>query len=307
MNIILVAEESAGVQALRLLIKSSHNLVALLASSKNTQNLTNITSVARSMGVEVLPASLVRDPGFTSWIVANNVDVLINVHSLYVICSEILDILPAGAFNLHPGALPEYAGLNAPSWSIYNGETEHSVTLHRINKEGIDTGEIISEAVFPLTPSDTGLSVSMNCVKKGLPLIKKLLLDLQQDPSTVSGRPQELTNRNYYRRKQIPGSGKITWTDSAKRIDAFIRASNYSPFSSPWGIPKTMLGDKEISIVKTEIYNEPCTEKPGTTGGTVNGKTAIATGTSWILINHCLVEGKFTDPTTILKPGDLLC
>ena len=45
--------------------------------------------------------------------------------------------LPPDAY----AAYPEYAGLNAPSWAIYNGEPAHGVTLHWM-EAAIDTGPI---------------------------------------------------------------------------------------------------------------------------------------------------------------------
>jgi len=53
----------------------------------------------------------------------------------------VLGVPARGAWNLHPGPLPRYAGLNAPSWAIYRGEQRHGVTVHRMDR-GIDTGDI---------------------------------------------------------------------------------------------------------------------------------------------------------------------
>ena len=62
--------------------------------------------------------------------------------------------------NLHPGPLPQYAGLNVPSWAIYNGEVTHGVSLHRMDS-GIDTGPIAYQASVLIGPRDTGLSLSV--------------------------------------------------------------------------------------------------------------------------------------------------
>ena len=66
-----------------------------------------------------------------------------------------------GSFNLHPGPLPEYAGLNVPSWAIYEGERSHGVTLHWMD-EGIDTGPIVWQERFDDRLDDTGLALSGN-------------------------------------------------------------------------------------------------------------------------------------------------
>ena len=71
----------------------------------------------------ILPSTSVRDPEFAEWMRSEEIDLLLNVHSLYVIHADLVAAPRTGSFNLHPGPLPEYAGLNAPSWAIYHGES----------------------------------------------------------------------------------------------------------------------------------------------------------------------------------------
>jgi len=67
------------------------------------------------------------------------VDLLLNIHSLYVTAREILQTPKIGCFNLHPFPLLRYAGLNPVCWALYDGETTHGVTLHGMTAE-IDAG-----------------------------------------------------------------------------------------------------------------------------------------------------------------------
>ena len=122
MNILLVAEESAGVQTLRRLADSDDTLVGVLSSGIGACRGASVETAARRLGLSVLPAELVRDPSFADQVRALETDILLNVHSLHVVVPEILAALRIGSFNLHPGPLPQYAGLAAPSWAIYNGE-----------------------------------------------------------------------------------------------------------------------------------------------------------------------------------------
>lgn len=323
MNLLLVAEEAAGAHALRLLSKSDHNIAGVLTtvnspdaddrgdisdektdSHKKPLN-SSITAIAENLGVPVLNAKSVKDPDFALWINSNHIDVLLNVHSLWRICREVLGEVRVGAYNLHPGPLPEYSGLNIPSWAVYNEEPIHAVTLHHITDE-IDTGHIIYENEFPLTSNDTGLSVSLKCTKIGLELIEQLLNELSLDPSSIPSRPQDLSRRTFYKRNDIPGNGFIQWSEPAHKIDAFIRACNYSPFQSPWGEPKTRLENQEISILKTTLSNKICEEVPGTVGKMIDGKTAIATADQWILIDKCKVGKETVSAASFLSPGDIL-
>lgn len=303
MNILLVAEESAGVQAVKFLSNSNYNLKAVLTHSGSPEKVEPVTAIAEKLGFKTMSAKLLKEPAFGDWVTENEIDLLLNVHSLYVICPEVIESIRLGAYNLHPGPLPQYAGLNAPSWAVYNQESQHGVTLHKMSAR-IDAGDIIEEAHFPLSVTDTGLSVSMKCVKYGLPLIEKFLDKIKD--GTLSGKKQDLAGRNYYRANQIPNNGKIDWGSSAARIDAFVRACNYSPFQSPWGVPYTSLDGERISIFKIAITDTSCNVQPGTIGETIDEATSIATADYWVTVNRCMVNGVHMDASSILSSGDLL-
>lgn len=302
-NILLVAEEATGVHALRLLSNSDHTLTGVLTTIDSTGS--SVAAIARRLDIPVLDAKRVQEPAFAKWMEAHHVDVLLNVHSLYRISPDVIQAARLGAYNLHPGPLPRYSGLNVPSWAVYNEEPTHAVTLHHITDK-IDTGHIIYETQFPLTANDTGLTVSTTCAQKGLVLIERLLNALCNDPSSIPSRPQDLNHRTLYKRNHIPGNGFIQWSDPARKIDAFVRACNYLPFPSPWGEPKTRLREKEISILKTTLSNKVCHETPGTVGQMIDEKTAIATADHWLLVDKCKVDKETVVAASYLSPGALL-
>ena len=174
MNLILVGGESAGLQALKAILRTSHQLVAVLAApSQSGFAGASVTGLANKLGVPVWPAARVRDPELGAVIRDASVDLILNVHSLYLVHPEVLHAPRIGCFNLHPGSLPGYAGLNSPSWAIYNGERSHGVTLHWMMK-GIDVGPIAFQERFPIEDADTGLSLALKCVRAGIPLIEEL-------------------------------------------------------------------------------------------------------------------------------------
>lgn len=319
----MVAEEAAGAQALRLLSKSNHTLSGVLTTAhspdaeerektsdeifrtrKKPLNST-IAAKAASLGIPVLDAKKVEDPRFAVWMDSHHIDIILNVHSLYRICPQVIKAANLGAFNLHPGPLPQYSGSNVPSWAVYNEEPTHAVTLHHI-AETIDSGHIVYQTQFPVSSKDTGITVSIKCAQKGLELIERLLNELNRDPLSVPSYPQDLSHRTLYKRNEIPGNGFIQWSQPAHKIDAFIRACNYSPFPSPWGEPKTWLGETEISIFNTTITNISCDDESGIVGQKIDGKTAIATADHWILIDNCKVDGKTISAASFLNPGDRL-
>jgi methionyl-tRNA formyltransferase len=173
-NTLLVAEESAGLQTLRMLLEIGHPVVAVLTSDAPSSRTATVGDLARRSGVKVLYSELVRDGAFAEWIANYDIDLLLNIHSLFVIHGDVVAAPTIGSFNLHPGPLPHYAGLDAPSWAIYNGELTHAVTLHWMDP-GIDTGPVAYTEDFPIEAEETGLSLSVKCIRLALPLVRSLL------------------------------------------------------------------------------------------------------------------------------------
>ena len=197
MNVLLVAEESAGIQVLRMVAGSEHDLAAVLTEPPTRGGGATVASVAETLGVPILPSTSVRDPEFAEWMRSEEIDLLLNVHSLYVIHADLVAAPRTGSFNLHPGPLPEYAGLNAPSWAIYHGESRHAVTVHWM-EPGIDTGAIAYETSFEIAEDDTGLSLSARCVREGLPLFQQLLDAAAQGRDAIPATAQDPARRRYF-------------------------------------------------------------------------------------------------------------
>ena len=67
--------------------------------------------------------------------------------------AELLGALPQ-AVNYHDGLLPEYKGVGATSFSIYNGEATSGFTFHRMT-EGIDAGAILVQGAVAVDEHST--------------------------------------------------------------------------------------------------------------------------------------------------------
>lgn len=309
MNTILVGEDSAAIQTLRALMDSDHRIVAVMASqSKSIEGLANLWETAERLGYQTWPSKLVKDPRFADEVRAANVDVILNIHSLFIINKDVIKAPRVGCFNMHPGPLPRYAGLNSVSWAIYRGETSHGVTIHKMEPE-IDTGPIVYQEFFDIDDADTGLTLSARCIKSGISLILRLMETASTDPSAIPLTPQDLAKREYFGR-EIPHEGRLIWRLPAREIVNLVRASDYFPFHSPWGHPRTILqtmsGHQEICVVKACLTGEMCDISPGTVGELVGPGVKIACGDEWIVVKKLKVEGRCVNSADVLKPGSRL-
>jgi UDP-4-amino-4-deoxy-L-arabinose formyltransferase/UDP-glucuronic acid dehydrogenase (UDP-4-keto-hexauronic acid decarboxylating) len=259
-----------------------------------------VAGVASRLGHRLWPARRVKDDGFADIVRQEAVDLLLNIHALYVLPADVAAAPKIGSFNLHPGPLPGYAGLNAPSWAIHNGEKTHGVTVHWMDS-GIDTGPIAYACELPIEDDDTGLTVSAKCVRAGLPLLHDLLHDAAMDH--VPRRPQPDGIRRYYGR-EVPHEGRLLWNEPAARVVNFVRACDYVPFASPWGHPRAYLAGREISVLKAARTGEPADAPAGTIGRQLGSEVLVAANDEWVKLRRVQVGSSVFPAAEVLREGD---
>lgn len=302
MNIVLVAEQGAGLQALRAIAESEHRLSLVLSSPPERSKSAALWHVSQQLGYDIRPANLVKTPEFALELQRRSVDVIINVHSLYIVHPQVLAAARVGAFNLHPGPLPRYAGLNAVSWAIYRGENRFGVTLHWMSPE-IDAGPIVFQSLFPIGPDDTALTLSYACWREGLLLLRRLLDALSA--GSVPSIPQDLSQREYLGGK-VPNEGRIDWLWPARNIYNFVRACDFHPFPSPWGHPQGTWRGAEIQVLRASLTGLSRSISPGIVGRVDESGAYVACGDEWLRLQNIAVCGRCVDAAAVLKSGDSL-
>ena len=133
---------------------------------------------------------------------------------------ELLDIPPRGAVNVHGGTLPEYRGPHVTQWAILNGESEFGVTLHYMD-EGMDTGPVIAEQRFPLSPDDDAASVRRKIADAGASLLRAWW------PRVAAGTAPRVTqdpSRARYWPLRTVEQGELAWTMPASTLARMVRA-----------------------------------------------------------------------------------
>ncbi len=280
LRVILAADEAAGTRTLNLLQRSELELVAIAAKPPAEDGERSLFAKGAELGVPCFDSRRLGRPEMAAEFAALEPDVFLNVHSLTKVCAEVLEVFAVGAWNLHPGPLPEGAGINVPSWAIALGWREHGVSLHRMTAE-YDEGELTYEDRFPIAEGATGLTLSAECGNRGLRLVKRLIDQLVDDPTQVPGTSQDLSGRGYYGKGQ-PNDGVVDWSASAASIDAHVRAADFRPFDSPWQAPRAQIDGSWFELVEVEL-GEPTDEPAGSTR-TDDERIAVAAADRWITV-----------------------
>jgi methionyl-tRNA formyltransferase len=282
LKVVLVGEESAGIQTLKLLGRKGHEVVAVITSTAAAaaNRGTSLHDVATKLGYRIWPPPLVKAAAFADTLRVEATDILLNVHSLNIIHERVLTAPTIGCFNLHPGPLPLYAGLNAVSWAIYRGETQHGVTIHRMVGV-VDAGTIAYQELFAIEDSDNGLLVSSKCTRLGLALIEKLLDAAARDPASIPAHEQNSECRQYFGRG-TPNDGVIDWNVSASQVRNFVRAADFAPFTSPWGVLRARVGERVVGVLQAELTGQWAGVAPGTVRSSDSNGILVACADEWL-------------------------
>ncbi len=303
LTIALAGEEAAGVQALRLLAHRGHRVVAVFTGSTEGGSSASPASTAESLGVPVRAASEVREPALAGWLREQRVELLLSVHSRHLIDADVLAAPTLGAYNLHPGPLPERAGLNPQSWALYEGADRHGVTLHQMTPV-FDAGPIAFTDAFDLQASDTGLSVLTQCVRRGLGLLERLL-ELLERGEPVPAHPQDSARRRWFGAGP-PDDGRLDWRRPARCAVDFVRACDYRPFHSPWDAPRCTAHGLDVAVLGASVDLGSAPAAPGTVAHAEGGAVLVAAADAWVRVTQVEVEGRELPAADVFHDGERL-
>jgi methionyl-tRNA formyltransferase len=131
-----------------------------------------------------------------------------------------------GFYNVHPGLLPEYRGVDPIFQQIRNQEKFAGITIHQLD-DGIDTGEIVIKEKLPLEITGTHGMLTTKLSNLAAAQIA-VLIKLMGFNVPIHSKLQDETKARYFDR-QTEWDVSIHWEDmDASSIVALVNACN------PW-------------------------------------------------------------------------
>lgn len=152
-----------------------------------------------------------------------NPDVVASVYYRHLISSEVISAVDGRIFNVHPSLLPQHRGCSSVTWALIEGDQYTGITYHYIDK-GVDSGNILLQAVLPIESSDTQASLYGKCMKLGMEywpagfeLVKTGFPGVKQN------------GKGSVHRRGTPYDGIIDDSWSLEQTERFIRAMTHPP------------------------------------------------------------------------------
>ena len=208
---------------------------------------------AEAHGLPVWQPKRIKEEDFTAFLEEQKPDLMVVVAFGQILSQRILDIPPYGCINVHGSLLPRYRGAAPMQWCVIDGEKKTGITTMFMDA-GLDTGDMLLKAEFPIGPDTTLEDVHDGLMALGA----KVLIDTLEELSAGTLKRIPQTGESNYAPMLTKETGHIHWQDCAQKIHNLVRGLD------SWPGAYTFLAGKKYKIWRTRCTTEKTEAQPGT-------------------------------------------
>jgi methionyl-tRNA formyltransferase len=275
-------------------------VVMCLGDPRHETVQSRLANVCAAAGVPYRATRSINDTETVAVMRDTAPDYLVSANNFQIFKAPSLAVPLRGVVNFHNAPLPRYAGLNACSWALFNGEVEHGVTWHFVDRD-IDSGPILAQSRFAIDPDETAIGLISRCIREGSAIFRSLAADL------VAGRaqpkPQDQKDRLYFGLKERPWNGELPWWESAAKVKRLARALSFHPMPNMFYRPRFAVDTtKPLFAEQLGVENGGSHGKPGTLVEVTPDEVAIELSDGLMRLRGLYDEsGQPVDPHSITE------
>ena len=229
------------------------------------------------------PQKVKNNPEFMDTLKEIAPDIIIVAAFGQLIPKEILELPKFGCINIHASLLPKYRGAAPIQQAVIDGEKESGVTIMQM-AEGLDTGDMISKIVIPLSQEETGGSLFGKLAQAGAELLIKTLPSIEQGTAEYEKQPEE--SPTPYAAMITKQMGLMDFNRQACELERLVRGLN------PWPSAYTFINGKTLKVWKCKVSMEETEAVPGTVFLTDKEGIHVACGQGVLILTEVQLEGK---------------
>jgi len=198
-----------------------------------------------------------------------------------ILPKAVLEIPTFGALNIHASILPAYRGASPIYAALLAGLEETGISIMLMDR-GLDTGPVLAQSTYPITPEDTTEQLSAALAQQGASLLLEIL------PSWLAGEiapivQDELPGEPSYCTIIKKEEGRIDWQQPAYQIERMVRAY------APWPSAFTTWQESPFKIWQATVV--PGKAEPGQVL-LVDQQVAVGTGEGLLVLESVQPAGK---------------
>lgn len=290
MKIVYMGTPDFAVPPLAALVKAGYEVTAVITQPDKPKGRgktllpTPVKEEAMKHGITVYQPQKVRDPEFVEVLKNLAPDMIVVAAFGQIIPKEILDMPKYGCINIHASLLPKYRGAAPIQQAVIDGEKESGVTIMKMGM-GLDTGDMISQAVVTLSEDETGGSLFDRLAETGASLLIQTIPSIENGTATYTKQPEE--SPTPYAAMITKKMGLLDFSRNAEVLERLVRGMN------PWPSAYTYLNNKTLKVWKAVVEDaESGKVAPGTIVGVDKKGIHVACGEKILVLQEVQLEGK---------------
>ena len=225
---------------------------------------TPVKDLALRYGVDVIQPNNINDKNVVSRLRSFGADVLVVAAYGQILSSDVLNIAPLGAINVHASLLPKYRGASPIQWAMLKGEKITGITIMKMD-EGLDTGPILAQKVIAIDIYDDAKTLHDKLAVEGAKILIKSLKAMKDKDFVLVSQDERYASYAPMLKKK---DGLIDWNRPVKEVHNHIRAMYPWPGAHfYWNRPK----DKKRIMLKVFPGCPSFEDTKGVSPGTILG------------------------------------
>ncbi|MBE5881451.1 MAG: methionyl-tRNA formyltransferase [Lachnospiraceae bacterium] len=288
MKIVYMGTPDFAVGPLRTLIEAGHEVTAVVTQPDKPKGRSKelipppVKAYALTQGLTVLQPEKIKTAEAVEELRTYEADLFVVAAFGQILSKEILTMPKYGCVNIHASLLPKYRGAAPIQWSIIDGEKETGVTIMQMD-EGLDTGDILTQKIVPISDDDTGESLFDKLCEAGSELLLETLPQIEAGTLTPVKQDESKSTYAKMLKKEL---GNIDFHKSAKEIWYLVRGLN------SWPSAYTYYNNKTMKIWRAEPVAENSDLPVGTLVRKDKESIYVQTGEGMLRILEIQLEGK---------------
>lgn len=291
---VLIIGRAEALYATARLISKTHEICGIITAAASPEYLKNQEDFEKLAAELACPFIFTNtiDSETIAFIESAKPDIAVSSNWVSVIRQNVIDMMPYGILNAHHGDLPRYRGNAATNWILLKHETCLPLNIHVMEPGELDSGDIMVQRTVEIGETTTIKDI-VDAIELNVPQMFAEALARLEDSSLVPRKQKTSGAFRCYPR--LPSYSKIDWSQSAKDIDALVRAST-RPYSGAYSYMKIGNEIKKLFIWRTRIVSKT-TEDIGVPGHIIKndsktGESHVLTGNGVIAISVAQHEGE---------------
>lgn len=288
-RIVYMGTPDFAVQPLKAMVEAGLNVVGVVTQPDKpkgrgkTMLPTPVKEEALKHDLLVYQPEKVRAPEFVDVLKELAPDIIVVAAFGQIIPKTILELPEFGCINIHASLLPKYRGAAPIQQAVIDGEKESGVTIMKMGT-GLDTGDMISKTIVPITAQETGGSLFDKLAKAGAELLIETLPSIFDGTAVYEVQPKD--SPTPYAGMITKEMGKLDFSKSAEELERLVRGLN------PWPSAYTFLNGKTLKVWSSEAIKNTEEAVPGTILKTDREGIYVACKEGILLLKEIQLEGK---------------